>query len=86
MKRMSKHVAKLAQALADTLMVMNAKDGPTREERARATERGEEALATLSRYECEYGNGADCNSLPQGVSRNPCLPCRARAALAAPTT
>jgi len=36
----------------------------------------------MAERECEYGNGADCNSLPQGVRRSVCWPCRARALLA----
>jgi len=35
----------------------------------------------LAKRECEYGNGANCLQLPQGVVRSVCLPCKARAAL-----
>ena len=35
----------------------------------------------LAALECLYGNGADCNMLPQGVVRSPCFPCQAREAL-----
>ncbi len=40
---------------------------------------GKEAPVALDEQECLYGNGADCNSLPQGVVRSVCLPCKARA-------
>lgn len=40
-----------------------------------------EALERIAASECEYGNGADCNSLPRGVYRSVCNPCYARAAL-----
>lgn len=40
----------------------------------------------LAERECEYGSGADCNNLPQGVRRSPCLVCQARAALKASLT
>ena len=39
-------------------------------------------LGRLAERECEYGNGASCNMLPQGVRRSPCLPCQARVAIA----
>jgi len=38
-------------------------------------------IERLAEKRCEYGNGADCNMLPQGVRRSPCLPCQARALL-----
>ena len=40
---------------------------------------------SLAERECEYGNGANCNMLPQGVVRPVCLPCRAKTLLARAT-
>lgn len=35
----------------------------------------------LADRQCEYGTGADCNMLPQGICRSTCLPCIARKAI-----
>jgi hypothetical protein len=45
-----------------------------------------EIVKALAERECEYGNGANCNMLPEGVYRSVCLPCKARAVLAKATT